>query len=126
MRLRPEEFTGTVEERNQKLQIAFFTEAVAFYKRFNMKKLPSGNFTKAEFASLLGLTENQFIFVCLKSNLVREVQVCFETTKAGNVIKNCTKSTSTCTKGGETIELVTYNIKPQQQRVFDYPKMLSQ
>jgi hypothetical protein len=89
-----------------------------------VKKLPTGNFTKAEFAGLLGLAENQFIFVCLKGNMVREVQVCFETTKAGNVIKNCAKTTSTCTKGGETIELITFAYKGQE-RVFDYPRIES-
>ncbi len=54
---------------------------------------------------------------------MREVQVCYETTKTGNFIKNCTKTTSTCTKGGETIELLSFAYK-KQDRVFDYPKLL--
>ena len=122
--LRPSEFAGTVAERNEKLQLAFFTEAISFYKRFNVKKIPSGAYTKTEFAKLLGLAENQFVFSCVKSNIVREVQICYQTTKTGNVIKNCTKTSASCTKGGETIVLDSFAFK-QQERVFDYPKSLS-
>lgn len=73
----------------------------------------------------MGLAENQFIFSCAKASLVREVQVCFNLAKSGMTIKNCTKSTSTCTKGGENIELMGWAIKPQQ-RVFDYPQFTLQ
>lgn len=89
-----------------------------------MKKLPSGTYTKAQFANHLGLAENQFIFVCVKSNIVREVQVCYQTTATGNSVKACTKSTTTCTGGGATIVLESFAIKAQT-RVFDYAKALT-
>jgi len=41
--------------RNGALQLAYFNDALEFYKRFNIKKTPTGNYTKSEFAALLGL-----------------------------------------------------------------------
>lgn len=70
---------------------------------------------------MLGLAENQFIFVCAKANIIREVQICFQTLKTGNVLATCTKSTSTCTKGGETVQLLDWEMRGQS-RVFNYPE----
>jgi ribonuclease I len=44
--LRPDEFVGTTEQRNQRLQLAFFQEAVNFYKKFNVKKIGKNILTK--------------------------------------------------------------------------------
>jgi hypothetical protein len=57
-KLRPAEFAGTVQERNDKLQIAFFTETIAFYKRYRVQKLSAATYTKSSLASALGLAEN--------------------------------------------------------------------
>lgn len=49
-KLRPEDFPGTLEERNKKLQLAYFNDGLDFYKRFNVKKLVSGKYSKSDFA----------------------------------------------------------------------------
>jgi hypothetical protein len=53
--LRPSDFPGTVQQRNAALQLSFYNDVISFYKKFNVKKLPMKNFTKASFASHMGI-----------------------------------------------------------------------
>ena len=76
-KLRPGEFTGTDQQRNDKLQVAFFTETIAFYKKYRVQKLSAAAYTKANLAAALGVSENQIAFECSGSNLVRELYICF-------------------------------------------------
>jgi len=61
-KLRPGEFTGTDQQRNDKLQVAFFTETIAFYKKYRVQKLSAAAYTKANLAAALGVSENQIAF----------------------------------------------------------------
>ncbi len=120
MKLRPEDFTGNETQRNKKLQQTYFEDTLNLYKQFNIRKLPFSNITKIDFANLLGLETTNFILACAKASLVRQVQICMEISKNGIKPKDCVKSSSTCTKGGEVIQLMDWNLK-YQQRVFNYP-----
>ena len=55
-RLRPEDFPGSEEQRNSALQLSFYADVIAFYKKFKVKKLPFKNCTKTEFARYMGIT----------------------------------------------------------------------
>lgn len=70
-KLRPADFPGTVEQRNTELQQSFYNDVINFYKKFSVKKLPSKTYTKATFASHLGISQSQFNFQCATGNLLR-------------------------------------------------------
>lgn len=120
-KLRPGDFPGTVEQRNAALQLAYFQDTINLYKKLNLKKLPAKNYTKTQYAAHIGVSEQQLIFYCYKNNLIREVRLCFQITKTGLTLTNCTKSSSTCSGGGAAIELTDWAMKGQS-RVFNYPQ----
>lgn len=121
-KLKPESFPGTIDVRNAELQLAFYKDVIAFYKRFNVKKLPTGTFTKTAFAHVLGLAESDFVFLCANSNIVKEMEVCFDITKTGITPKACSKA-SNCAGGGTTVQLPEWKAKGQS-RVTNYPTSL--
>jgi len=51
--------------------LAFFQDAINFYKKINIKKLNAGNYTLASFASHIGLAQNEFILQCSSGNILR-------------------------------------------------------
>jgi ribonuclease I len=118
-KLKPESFPGTVDARNAALQLAFYKDVIAFYLRFKVKKLTAGTYTHAAIASAIGLAQNQFVMLCTSSNIVREMQVCFDIAKGGITPKACSKTTN-CAGGGQTIQLLNWRIKGQS-RVTNYP-----
>ncbi len=121
-KLRPQDFPGTVAERNAALQLSFYNDIINFYKKFSVKKMPSKSYTKTAMASRLGITEQQFKFQCSKGTTLRELQVCFEITKTGIFVANCLKTTTSCSGGGLNVDLPGWAVKPQT-RVFDYAKI---
>jgi hypothetical protein len=118
-KLKPENFPGTTDVRNAALQVAFYKDVISFYQRFNLKKLPTGTMTKAAIAKIIGLAESNFFFICASSNIVRELEICFDITKAGITPKACSKA-SNCSGGGSTIQLAEWKAKGQS-RVTNYP-----
>jgi hypothetical protein len=122
-KLKPENFPKTIDARNAALQLQFYKDIIAFYLSFKVKKLTAGTYTHAAIASAIGLAQNQFVMTCVNSNIVREMQVCFEITKAGLVPKACTKTTN-CAGGGATVTLPDWRMKGQS-RVTNYPASLT-
>ena len=119
-KLRPADFPGTVQQRNSQLQYAFYNDVINFYKKFSVKKLPGRSYTKATFASHLGITQSQLSFLCATGNILREVHVCFQILASGLHVANCVKPTGSCS--GASVDLPSWSVKAQT-RVFNYPKM---
>lgn len=119
--LRPADFPGTVQERNDKLQVTFFEDVITFYKKINVKKLSAGSYSKANLAKVLGIAEGDFVLQCSSANIVRELQVCFESVRTGNNPKTCTKTTTSCSNTG-TYVLPDWRNKGQA-RVTNYPAL---
>jgi hypothetical protein len=63
---------------NQRLQLDYFRDVVAFYKRFNgLRRYPSGqNILLNQIASILGIRESQMTISCSRDIYIREVKVC--------------------------------------------------
>ena len=119
--LRPSDFPGTTEQRNAALQLAYFKDTINLYKSLNVQKLKKSNYSKAEYATHLGISEKNLIQVCFKGSQIREILICYDITKSGMKLKSCTKSTSTCSNGGALVDLFEWSQKGQS-RVFNYPK----
>lgn len=122
-KLKPESFPGTADVRNAALQLAFYKDVIAFYQRFKVKKLGAGTYTHAAIASAMGIASSHFVMVCTSSNIVREMQVCFDIAKTGITTKACTKTTN-CAGGGQTVQLLDWRMKGQS-RVTNYPSFLT-
>jgi hypothetical protein len=60
-----------VDARNAALQLAFYKEVIDFYQRIKAKKLHMGTFTRAALVSALGVAQNQVVFLCTSSNIVK-------------------------------------------------------
>jgi len=54
-KLKPNDFPGNTEERNAALQMTYFKDALSFYKKFQVIRMPSGTYSRSQFASWVGL-----------------------------------------------------------------------
>ena len=71
LKLRPDEFTGSIEQRNAALQVNYFSDIIKLYKSFNLQKLPKSYFSKEEFAAHVGVATNEMYPTCYKGTGVR-------------------------------------------------------
>ena len=69
--LRPDDFPGGTTERNAALQLAYFKDTIALYKKLKVQKLPGASFSKSTYASQLGVSEKYLYFACFKGSSIR-------------------------------------------------------